>query len=192
MFGTAVSAQTRPDPGTPASDYQPITAKGRLDWFFKSSFGPESLAAGLFTAGWGTLRNSPHEYGPHWGGFADRYGMRFTGVVTSKAMEDGLGALWGEDPRYFRAEAGQPVGARVKHIVKMTFMDMNRNGQAMPAYARFIAVPASNFLSNTWREPSEANTEHALERTAYGFVGRMVGNTFAEFRGDLKHRKQNP
>jgi len=33
--------------------------------------------------------------------------MRLTGVSTGKAIEAGLGSLWGEDPRYFRA-AGQP------------------------------------------------------------------------------------
>ncbi len=188
LLATAASAQTRPEPGTVASDYHPITAKARLKWFAKTSFGPESLAAGLFTAGWGTLMNNPREYGTHWEGFGDRYGMRFTGVVTGKAIEGGLGSLWGEDPRYFRAE-GQPFGTRVKRIIVMTFMAVNRDGDTMPAYARYIAVPANNFLSNTWREPSEANTKHALIRTADGFMARMAGNAFAEFWPDLRRRK---
>jgi hypothetical protein len=187
----AVSAQTRPEPGTPASDYHYITGKQRIKWFVWTSFGPESEAAGVITAGWGTLMNSPHEYGPHWDGFADRFGMRYTGVVVGKAMEDSLGAIWGEDPRYFPATSAQPFGARVKHVIKMTFMDVNRNGDDMPAYARFIAVPGNNFLSNLWREPSEANTKHALIRTADGFLGRMAGNAFAEFWPDVTHRKKS-
>jgi hypothetical protein len=42
-----------------------------------------------------------------------RYAMRLTGTSTSDAMEAGLGALWGED----------------------------RNGNTVPAYARYAAIP---------------------------------------------------
>ena len=54
--------------------------------------------------------------------------------------------------------------------------------------ARFVAIPGNNFLSNTWRERSEADTNHALERTALGFLGRMAGNTFEEFWPDVKQK----
>jgi len=80
--------------------YQPITGRQRVKWVLVSPFEPESLLRGLFSAGWGTAANTPREYGPHWDGFAKRYGMRFTGLITSKNMEAGLGAIWGEDPRY--------------------------------------------------------------------------------------------
>ncbi len=140
------------------------------------------------SAAWGTMLNTPHEYGPHWEGFGDRYGMRLTGVVTSNAMEAGIGALWGEDPRYFRA-APQPFGARMKHIVKMTFMATNRDGAPMPAYGRYVAIAGSNFLANTWRERSEANTAHGFVRTGYGFLARMAANAFAEFWPDVIHRR---
>jgi len=69
----------------------------------KSTVGPVSLAAGLFSAGFGTAMNRPREYDPHWEGFGKRYGMRLTGIATGNAMEATIGPLWGEDPRYFRA-----------------------------------------------------------------------------------------
>src|ERR1700760_2154394 len=80
-----------------------ITPSERFTWFVNGTVGPATLTGGLVSAGFGTLTNRPREYGPHWEGFGDRYGMRLTGVVTSNAMEAGLGALWGEDPRYQRA-----------------------------------------------------------------------------------------
>jgi hypothetical protein len=46
----------------------------------------------------GTLYNSPHEYGAHWTGFGECYGMRLTGISVSNGMEASLGAAWGEDP----------------------------------------------------------------------------------------------
>ncbi|HEY1462878.1 MAG TPA: hypothetical protein VGF44_05625 [Terriglobales bacterium] len=162
-----------------------ITSRQRFQWFVTSSVGPTSLAAGLFTAAFGTARNTPKEYGPHWEGYGKRYAMRFTGIATSNAMEAGLGALWGEDPRYFR-DANDPIKARIDHAILTTFTARNRQGETMPAYARFIAIPGNNFLSNTWRADSEANTKSAAIRSVYGVLGKMGGNAFAEFWPDLK------
>jgi len=167
--------------------YLPISGKKRVEWFLIRSAGPESLMAGLFTAGIGTARNKPEEYGPHFYGFAKRYGMRFTGVATSNAMEAGLGAVWGEDPRYFRAE-GQSFNRRLRQVVVMTFAARRRDGHLEPAYARYIAIPGNNFLSNTWRADSEATTNAALTRTAWGFVARLADNAYQEFWPSVKHK----
>ena len=123
-------------------NYQPITPAGRLDWMVVNTVGPASLVGGAISSAWGTLLNHPHEYGTHWDGFAERYGMRLTGIATSNTMEAGLGALWKEDPRYFRDE-GKPFGHRVTHVIKMTFLAENSSGRTMPAYARFAAVSGS-------------------------------------------------
>ncbi len=64
--------------------------------------------------------NRPREYEPHWEGFGKRYGMRFTGIATGNAMEATIGALWGEDPRYFRA-TGQSFKRRMRNVVVLTF-----------------------------------------------------------------------
>src|SRR5215813_15203620 len=61
--------------------YQPITKSGRTHWFVKSVVGPGSLAAGVVSAGWGTAFNNPPEYGSHFSGFAQGYGMRFPELV---------------------------------------------------------------------------------------------------------------
>src|ERR1700674_1255344 len=93
--------------------YQPITSTGRIRWFVLNSIGPQSLAAGVFSAAIGTAMNSPSEYGPHWEGFGKRYGLRLTGIVTQNAMEAGVGTLWGEDPRYFRTQE-EPFRRRIR------------------------------------------------------------------------------
>jgi hypothetical protein len=193
-------AQSVSDPMVDSSgtvtNYQPITAGQRFQWFAISTVGPTSLLlAGPISAGWGTLFNRPEEYGPHWEGFGKRYGMRLTGVSTGNAMEAGFGALWHEDPRYFRA-AGQPFKRRVTHIITSTFIAYNEQGRPMPAYARYIATPGNNFLSNAWRVDSEATAKDAALRTVTGFLGRMAGNAFMEFWPDVNQRlfkrKKNP
>ncbi|HKD84761.1 MAG TPA: hypothetical protein VKB58_08440 [Terriglobales bacterium] len=174
-----VAHYVRVVPNTPA-EYEPITAKERLGWFTRATIGPKSLTGGLFSAGFGTAINSPSEYGPHWEGFAKRYAIRLTGVSTSSAMEASLGAAWGEDPRYFHTEH-QRLSARVKNVLDLTFRAYGSDGERHPAYARYMAITGSNFLSNTWRVQSQADWQHALRRTGEGFGARALSNAFGEF-----------
>jgi hypothetical protein len=187
LLGTA-AAQNIPAErlkvGEPAS-YQPITGRERFQWFARSTVGPESLAAGLFSAGFGTAINRPTEYGPHWDGFSKRYAMRLTGISTGNAIEAGLGSLWGEDPRYFRA-ASQPFKGRLKNVVVMTFAARQPDGDLVPAYARYLGNVGNNFLSNAWRADSESGTGDAWVRVLLGFAGKMGSNAFAEFWPDMR------
>jgi hypothetical protein len=186
-----LSAEHQPSLLTPlkerpeAAPYSRITPRQRLRWFITNTIGPQHLAGGLFTAGFGTALDRPKEYGPHWGGFGDRFGIRMTGIVTGNAMEASIGALWGEDPRYFRVPE-QPFKSRIGHVVRLTFVARRPDGDFEPAYARYIAFSGNNFLSNTWRVHSESNTQDALMRTAEGFAGRMAANAFEEFWPDVK------
>jgi hypothetical protein len=187
LLGTAAAQNTpaeRVKAGEPVS-YQPITGRQRFQWFAQSTVGPESLAAGLFGAGFGTAINRPTEYGPHWGGLSKRYAMRLTGVSTGNAMEAGLGSLWGEDPRYFRA-ADQPFKGRLKNVVVMTFAARQPDGGLGPAYARYLGNAGNNFLSNAWRADSESGTGDAWVRILLGFAGKMGSNAFAEFWPDAR------
>ena len=42
----------------------------------------------------------PQEWEQTWSGFGKRYLEREVDVAISNTMEAGLGAIWGEDPRY--------------------------------------------------------------------------------------------
>jgi len=44
----------------------------------------------------------------------------------------------------------------------MTLLAVDRQGQLMPACARYIAIPGNNFISNAWRAKSEAMRRYAL------------------------------
>ena len=174
-----------PEPN--AGEYPGITGKERVEWFVLSTAGPSSLAGGLFSAGLGTALDNPVEYGPHWEGFGKRYGMRLTGVSTGNLMEAGLGAAWGEDPRYFHT-IDRPFGRRVENIVDLTFRAYRPDGQRHLATARYAATIGNNFLSNMWRADSEADWQHALIRTAAGFGGRALSNTVSEFLPEVWRR----
>ena len=98
-----------------------------------------------------------------------------------------MGAIWGEDPRYRRSQSGS-FKVRVGYVVKMTFLAENRQGRLPPAYARYISISGSNFISNAWRPDSQATVGDASFRTLLGFVGRTSSNAFQEFWPDVRHR----
>ena len=192
MPGTVASAAA-PDSGFDAATSsssdapRPISAQQRIQWIAKGTFGAEGLAGEVFGAGWGTLFNSPKTYGTHWQGFGDRLGMSVAGNAVSNTMEAGLGAIWGEDPRYIR-DGGASFGHRIGHAAKMTFMAQDRDGKLTLAYARFVAIPGSNFLSNAWRPTGDDSADRAAIRTGFGFLGRFGNNTFDEFWPDFKQK----
>jgi hypothetical protein len=165
--------------------YHSIAPSQRFQWFITGTFGPSHLAGVAFLAAGGTAVNRPPEYGPHWSGVADRLGMGVAGSAVSNAVEASVGILFREDPRYL-PESQQSFGARIGKVARMTFLARVSEGRLRPAYARYLGVIGSNFLSNIWRVPSEASAQSALLRSSQGVAGRMAANAFAEFWPDVK------
>ena len=189
VFLVASGAGSPPDPqqtsSAPVDPGGQNAGIGRLDWTVHSTIGPPSLWTGVLSATWGTAFNKPNEYGRSFDGFAKRYGLRLTGVATSNVMEAGLGAIWGEDPRYHRADA-RSFGTRLSRAFKMTVEAQNRDGRDAPAYARFIAIAGSNAISDTWRPDSQRTASNTMLRIGLGFGGRLAGNLWEEFWPDAK------
>ena len=167
--------------------YRPTTRREGLRWVITSTIGLPHRAGGILVSAFGTALDRPKEYGPRWGGFADRYGMRMACSATGNAMEASASRILREDPRYFRVP-DRPLEARAGNVVRLTFTARGDDGSFGPAYARYIATFGNNFLSNTWRVHGEANAQHALLRTAGDFAGRMAANAWEEFWPDVKKR----
>jgi len=168
-----------------SDDDRPITAQERARWVVCNTLGPQAIIGEVFSAGIGTWRDRPPEFGSHWDGFGKRAGADRSEAAVSRTMEAGLGAIWGEDPRYFR-DAGAPFKNRLAHVFKMTFLARNRDGNLMPAYARFIAIPSSSALASTWRPESERSMGNVGARIGLGVVGRMGTDAFTEFWPDVR------
>jgi hypothetical protein len=171
----------------PANVFEPITASARAEWALKSTFGPIQMLTIPLESALQTWANSPKEYGPHWDGYGRRMASKFGTAAVSNTMEASIGSLWGEDPRYHRLGEGSK-GERFKHSFKMAFFADRQSGGVMPAYARFIAIPSSRLISDTWRQPSELSPGGDAQRIGLAFVRRIAGNTFNEFWPDLRRR----
>jgi hypothetical protein len=165
--------------------YYPITPGESLRWFLTSTIGPAHMAGVAFVSAGGTAVNRPVEYGTHWEGWANRFGMGIAGSATSNAMEAGVGLLLREVRATFVCRNKPSV--RVGNVARLTFLARNESGKSEPAYARYLGIVGSNFLSNTWRVPREANAQDALLRSSEAFAGRMAANAFSEFWPDVKN-----
>ena len=184
--GTVTAAPVPEDIVVEAGQTEAVTPMERLSWFDRKTFGVLNLGGSIPAAAWLTFRDQPREAGPHWRGFAERYSVSVSTTALSNAMEAGLGAAWGEDPRYFRDRSGASFKSRLGHVVKWTVVAPDRSGELRPAYARFIAISGSSFISNGWREPSDTDAEHSLSRIGFGLLGRMGSNAVDEFWPDVK------
>lgn len=175
------------------SAYEPITMSGRARWWVHSLIGPESLAAGVFVAGYQTARNQPAVWGPHWDGFGKRYGMRMSNIGVSNAIEGGVGSLWGEDPRYFRS-GDSSMGGRLRHVAMGVIEAKYRDGNYGPNFAYYIGSVSGNFISNAWRPSEQTTTGATMGRVGTGLLGKLASNAFKEFWPDIRehvfHRGQ--
>jgi len=167
---------------------QPITPAERASWVIQSTVQPLNILADSIAAGIGTGLDHPSELGTHWTGFEKRYINTVATGLLSNGIEAGLGAAWGEDPRYVPAEPGTSFRGRLARAAKWTVLASNADGEMRPAYARFIAIPSAAGISNVWRPGSETGFDNFAERTAFGFAGHFCGNTWNEFWPDVKRK----
>ncbi len=181
------NAQSFETPTAAGDPYTPVTPAGRVNWVLNSTLGPASMFTMTAESALKTWADKPREYGAHWDGFGKRVASGYATAVVGDTMVASLGAIWGEDPRYRRRAEGSN-GARLWYSMKMAFLAEKQSGGVMPAYSRFIAIPASRVISNSWREPTEVTAGGTMLRIGLGFARRAGGNAFNEFWPDVRQR----
>jgi hypothetical protein len=138
---------------------------------------------------WDTAVNTPEEWGRTGSGFAKRYMQREADVAISSTIEAGVGALWGEDPRYIPSQR-RGFWPRTRYAAKTVFLAQRSDGRLAPAWGRVAGNVFNNVIENTWLPPSATTGGQTTLRTAQGFAGRLVGNMWAEFLPEIRKRLQ--
>ena len=181
----ALAALTRPA-RCQTVDYTSITAEQRVNWIVVGTVGPKSLlAVGPLSAAWQTAWNQPEEWQRSWSGFGKRYLQREADVAISNTLEAGVGAFWGEEPRYMRLGRGS-IGARAKWAIKTAFVTQRRDGRLHPAWGRYVGNTVNNVIENAWLPPSATTVGQTVFRSAAGFATRIGGNAWEEFWPDVQ------
>jgi hypothetical protein len=186
MVAAPRAALCQPAAGLTADEYVPITTDQRVDWIVDGVIGRQSLLiVGPLADIWQTAFNTPEEWGRGPSGIAKRYAERLTDVAISNSIEGGLGALWGEDPRYVRS-ARKGVWPRARYALKTSVLAPGRDGRLRPAWARYAGNTLNNVIENAWLPPSQTTASMTAVRSGMGIVTRMGGNLWEEFWPDVK------
>jgi hypothetical protein len=177
--------QPASDPSPTADAYVPITGTQRIDWIVDGVIGRKSLfGVGPAAALWQTAWNTPEEWGRSWSGLGKRYAEREVDVAISNSIEGGLGALWGEDPRYLQS-GRKGLWPRVRYALKTSVLAPGRNGHLRPAWGRYAGNTLNNVIENAWLPPSQTTATMTAVRSGLGIATRMGGNLWEEFWPDV-------
>ena len=188
LTGSPAGAQSVANqPPTVEQAPPPITGVERINWIVEGMLGPRSLAVGVIASTWQTSWRIPDEWSRSAFGFRERYLEREADVAISNTIEAGLGALWGEDPRYIRAPRGS-VRSRAAHAAKTVVLAPRADGQLKPAWGRFAGNVFNNVIENAWLPPSMTTPGQTALRSANGLLGRLAGNLWDEFWPDIRTR----
>jgi hypothetical protein len=171
-----------------AEAYVPITTAQRVDWIVDGTIGKRSLTVvGPLATAWQTAFNTPEEWGRGFSGIAKRYAQREADVAISNTIEAGLGALWGEDPRYIPS-GRKGIWPRARYAMKTVFLAQRRDGSLQPAWGRYAGNTLNNLIENTWLPPSMTTGRQTALRSGMGMLGRLGGNAWEEFWPDVARR----
>jgi hypothetical protein len=172
--------------GLTAATYVPITARERIEWIVIGTIGLQSLiVVGPLSAGWQTAFNTPEEWGRSWEGFGKRYLAREADVAISNSLEAGVGAIWGEDPRYIPS-GRTGIWPRARYAMKTVFLAQRRDGRLAPAWGRYVGNTLNNIIENSYLPSSITTPGQTALRSANGFLGRLGGNLWDEFWPDAR------
>jgi hypothetical protein len=182
-----VAAQSAPATVT-ADAYMPVTTAQRIGWIVDGTIGRRSLTiVGPLATVWQTGFNTPEEWGRGVSGIAKRYAEREADVAISNSIEAGLGAMWGEDPRYIPS-GRKGIWPRARYAMKTVFLAQRRDGSLKPAWGRYAGNIFNNMIENAWLPPSQTTGWQTASRSALGFLGRLGGNAWEEFWPDVARR----
>jgi hypothetical protein len=183
MFAVSTTV-TQVGPGV-SSAYAPVTPRERVDWIVDGVAGRRSLGVGVVAAAWQTALDTPDEWRRSWPGFGKRYIAREADVALSNALEAGVGALWGEEPRYIRSRR-RGFWPRTRYALRTVLLAQRRDGHLAPAWGRYVGNTVNNVIENSWLPPSVSTVGQTVLRSANGFLGRVASNVFEEFWPDAQ------
>jgi len=183
-----VADQSAASPSVTAQSYVPITSAQRVDWIVDGTIGRRSLTVvGPLATVWLTAFNTPEEWGRGVSGIAKRYAQREADVAISNTIEAGLGALWGEDPRYILS-GRKGIWPRARYALKTSVLAQGRDGRLRPAWGRYAGNTLNNLIENSWLPASQTTATQTAVRSGMGIVSRIGGNLWEEFWPDVARR----
>lgn len=165
----------------------PLDFQGKTDYFLKSAFSAESLGrVGLMTS-IGQVAGVSEDWGTGGAAYGRRLRNNYTRHLVSSGVRFGVGALRGEDPRFYRS-GKEGFLARTGFVLSRTFVVQMDDGSKSIAMGRLAGSFAGNTLGEYMRPNTQDPWRNSLTRTGIGIGSDVAMRMFREFWPDMKRK----
>ena len=163
----------------------PLAVEDKFALYLKRTYGPGAFLKSGAVAGINQARTRPVEWGRGWDGYGDRFGSSMGQRAVSNTISFGVGALRGEDPRYF--PSGQTrILARIGSALAQTFVVHTDNGGRTVAIGRVAGAFGGGFVSRTWQPEGHGIIRPGVQSGAISLASGAVSNVIRELWPDIK------
>jgi len=164
-----------------------LTVADKFTIYTKKTYGPGAVLKSGVIAGISQARNRPAEWGQGWDAYGDRFGSSMGQRAVANTVSFGVGALRGEDPRYFPSgQAG--ISARIGSALTQTFVVHTDHGGRTVAIGRIAGAFGGGFVSRTWKPEDHGLIRPGFQSGAISLAAGAVSNVMREFWPDIKKR----
>lgn len=178
ISGPSAADTKSTDPGQ--ANYVRPDAKTRFKRYINGMFGPVALGKNVASAGWGTWRNSPEEWGAKWDGSGRRLASSIgKGMIKNTAMY-ALDESLKYDSRFYRSKK-KDVGSRLADALISTVTARNKKGRRVVGIPRIAGTyTAAVVAAETWY-PARYNYKDGLKSGTISLGLSAAFNIFKEF-----------
>jgi hypothetical protein len=186
----AVSNETEPDfpLATPQSvadtSPTPLDFQGKVGYFMRSAFSPQSLGRMVFTTGLSQLGGND-VWGGGFDGFQDHLQARYYEHLTRRGIQFAVAVARGEDPRFYRSQK-EGFWDRTKFVLSRTVLTQMDDGSTSIAVGRLAGFAGGNLASAYWRPDHPEPWKHTLSNTGVNIGGDIAMRMVREFWPDIK------
>ena len=163
----------------------PLAADDKFTVYLKRTYGTGALLKSGAMAGISQARNRPAEWGQGWNAYGARFRSSMGQRAVSNTISFGVGALRGEDPRYF--PSGQTsTSARIGSALAQTFVVHTDHGGRTVAIGRIAGAFGGGFVSRTWQPGDHGIIRPGFQSGALSLASGAVSNVIREFWPGIK------
>ncbi len=152
----------------------------RFKRFVNSTIGPVTIAKNLGTAGIGTARNSPEEWGGQWEGFGRRFGSSMAKGAIKNGVMYGLDEAMKLDSGFYRSR-DRSAGAKLKNALISPFTARTESGKRVVGIPRIAGSFTSGVIASTTWYPDRYGVKDGLRSGAISLGFNAAFNVIKEF-----------
>jgi hypothetical protein len=160
--------------------YKRPDSKTRFKRYVNGMFGPVALGKTVVSAGYGTWRNSPEEWGDKWEGFGRRVASSLGKSVIKQTTTYGLDEAFKLDSHYYRSEK-KDFGSKLSNALLSTVTARNAKGKKVFGFPRIAGTYTSSIIAAEVWYPARYDWKDGVKSGTVSLGLNAAFNVFKEF-----------